>query len=68
MSGLLEDLGKRNTAKCVSEILDTAVEDFEIAKRSFSDAARSKDVSIHIPGIKENPGKGTLDGRILVPR
>ena len=71
MSDFLEDLGKRNTANCVAEILDTAVEDFENAKRRFGgffDATRDKEMSIHIPRIRENPGKRILPGRVLVPR
>ena len=72
MSDFLEDLGKRNNADCISEILDTAVGDFEKAKRyfgsGFSGATKDKDMSIHISGIKENPSKKILSGRILVPR
>lgn len=67
----LEDLGKHNTTNSVAEILDTAVEDFENAKRRFtgwSDATEGKEMSIHIPGIRGNPGKRVLPGRILVPR
>ena len=71
MSDLLEDLGKNTVtkARAIAEILDIAVTDFENAKRrfdGFSDATKSSDMSIRIPGIRENTAKRIYPGRILV--
>ncbi len=71
MPDFLRDLGKNNTVKCVEDILDIAVEDFEDAKTRFnslSNTTREDHMSIHIPGIRENPVQKILPGRILVPR
>lgn len=71
MPDFLRDLGKNNTVKCVEDILNIAVQEFEDVKKRFdslSDTTREDYMSIHIPGIRENLVQNILPGRILVPR
>ena len=70
MARFQEDLRKDKTAKSVAEILDTAVEGFELAKRNFKcapDSTLCEDMSIEMRGILGGQAKGILPDRIIVP-
>ena len=69
MWSFCQALRKPYTKESEEAVLDTAVAQFEIRKRTFNGfSGLAKDMAIRIPGIKAIRGKPIYDDRILVPR
>ena len=70
MWSLCQALGKSDTRVSREAILDTAVAEFEIRKRTFNgfSGLATNEMTIRIPGIKAIRGKAIYDDRILIPR
>ncbi len=60
---ILRILKKPNERDQIEEFLDYAVEGFEISKRYFG----KKETNIYVPGLPQNPLKGWLPGRVVIP-
>ena len=69
MWSFCQALGKPHTGESEEAILDTAVAQFEVQKRTFNGfSGVSKDMTIWIPGIKAIGGKPISNDRISIPR
>ena len=70
MWSFCQALGLSDTRASKEAILDTAVAQFEVRKRTFNgfSGLANMDMTIRIPGIKGLRGKPIFDDRILVPR